>query len=229
MLIKRSSDDLETKLKNNYLLGINASTRKVRLTFRNKETNKIFSEEVRVDENKLKQLHAQRRMDCIEILNDFVNIKDPYEHEKDNKEFILYMGDTKRKIKTFNDVYLYEIKEPQIADMGFDIIDNMFILKYYVSTDILRNKEERNFLNDIVSKYCDSRRVYKIDNKVLDFIALKDREKVPLSSNVILIDSRDYIQKMHIEGKNICPFLMNYVEGVKETQEYMKSNGRRRR
>ena len=185
--------NIENMLKTNYLIGIDVYKKVLELTFINKTNYKVSREQIKYKKEDLDLLHELRRKDLTLIFDSIIN-----------------------------ELYIEETNDISSASIDFIINDRQKILKYYVSKDLVRKSEEIDFIENYVKLFCKDKEVYDVSNNVLDILGLYDNKKISFDSDVTLLDKGNNINKLHIKGKTICPFIMNYIESKQELSKTVK-------
>lgn len=185
--------NIENMLKTNYLIGVDVYKKVLELTFINKTNYKVSREQIKYKKEDLDLLHELRRKDLTLIFDSIIN-----------------------------ELYIEETNDKSSASIDFIINDRQNILKYYVSKDLVRKSEEIDFIENYVKLFCQDKQVFNVSNNVLDILGLYDDKKISFDSDITLLDKDNSINKLHIKGKTICPFIMNYIESKQELSKTVK-------
>ena len=185
--------NIENLLKANYLIGVDVYKSVVEVTLISMTNYKVSREQIKYKKEDLDLLHELRRKDLTLIFDSIIN-----------------------------ELYIEETNDISSASIDFIINDRQKILKYYVSKDLVRKSEEIDFIENYVKLFCKGKQVFNVSNNVLDILGLYDNKKISFDSDVTLLDKGNSINKLHIKGKTICPFIMNYIESKQELSKMVK-------
>lgn len=184
------------KLENRLLFGIDLSEGYLELITYNQLSKKVesdFYDNIK-DQDFLDKLHERRRKDTLKA---FDNI--------------------------YNDVTINEIKDKDTAVMSFEQVGNKFKVNYDVSTNLVTRLDEEEFISKYINLYSLDKRVYEIDDKIID---ISKREPMVKGSNIVFLDNQNYVKELHLNGNFVCS---RELPGIKEMKDYQENkNGGKR-
>ena len=187
MFKNRKKEQILKKLENCYLFGVDCSNDYLELITYDLNTKKVESNFYDIkDEEFIAELHKRRREDSIKSFN-----------------------------KLYNDVSINEV-EGNMAVMSFIQDNNKFKVNYSVSRNLIRKKEEMEFITSYVDLYSMDRKLFGIDNKIIDINQYKKGSDTPKGCNILLLDEQNYGKELHLFGELICKEIIPRLKEEKE-------------
>ena len=191
---KKELTRIKELIKDRYLIGVDLSEGYLELRAYEEETNKIISDFFDINDDKIiSWLHEKRRTDSFKMFK-----------------------------TNYNELYINQKEGNELAVMEFDKVDNRYQIYYNVSTNLVRKKEEMEFISSFLDLYLQDRKIYTINGTkdIYEFIKGFD---IINQCEIVALDKENYAKKINIYGKLLCKEL---VPGIKELKE-IENIGRR--